>query len=987
VSGKGFRLPIGGLIDRDMPVRFRFDGRSYSGFAGDSLASALLANGVRTLARSFKYHRPRGLLGAGAEESNALVALHKGPRLDTNVRATEVVLSEGLEAASINCWPSVRFDVGSIADSLHRLIPAGFYYKTFMRPGWEWFEGMIRRTAGLGHAPTLPDPERYEHAHASCDVLVVGGGPAGLAAACTAARTGARVILADEQTHFGGSLLWTGETIDGRAGHGWAEDIIRELRRTPEVTVLPRTSITSYYDHNFLTALQTLDTDTAAARQRMWQIRASQVILATGAVERPLVFPDNDRPGIMLASAVRQYRNRYAVLTGDDVVVFTNNDSAYQAALDLKASGARVTLVDVREEPPASLVATLRQLDILLLAGHGIASTFGRSSLRGIEVAPLNGNGERQRLACNVVAMSGGWNPTLHLFCQSGGKARFDERLVAFVPGHSGQSVRTAGAANGSFGLSDCLQEGSAAGTAAASSAGFSAHPAPAWSACGESACMPQAIWRMPASIAGNARQWIDFQSDVTSSDVELAARENFVSVEHLKRYTTLGMATDQGKTSNINGLGVLAEITGRAIPEVGTTTFRPPYTPVTFGAMAGRDVGALFHPQRRLPTHARQIDLRAHMDDYGGWLRPAYYPQEGEKEVDALRREVLAVRNHVGIMDYSPLGKIEVSGPDALSFLNRMVVTDLSTLALGRTRYNLFLNERGVIIDDGVVSRLDDQRWLVGTTSGGAPRIAQWLESWHQREWPQLKAFISNATSAWGVILLSGPKARELLSRVVTDIDLSKDAFPHMSVRCGHIDAVPTRIHRVSFTGEVSYEVAVPSGYVASLWDWLIDIGRDLGITPFGIESVNVMRIEKGYLHLGADTDGNTVPDDVGYGRIVQKKPYDFIGKRSLSLPHMKRPDRLQLVGLQSLNATQVLVNGAQLLQAGVTSLPAQTQGFVTSSCWSPTLQRPHALALLLRGRQRMGERICIYSAGQWSQAVVTTLTAFDTEGAHFNG
>lgn len=985
-----FRLAAGGLIDRSRRVNFKFNGRSFTGYAGDTLASALLANGVRLMARSFKYHRPRGLLGAGAEEANVLVAVGREPRLDTNTRATQVLLREGLEANSIHCWPSVRFDIGAIADAMHRLIPAGFYYKTFLRPGWEWFEGAIRRAAGLGHAPTSPDPDRYEHAHAACDVLVVGGGPAGLAAACMAARCGARVILADEQSRFGGSLLWTREIIDGSSGIDWVQQRLQELSQTRDVTLLPHTAVTGFFDHNYLTALQTLNCDAGGPRQRLWQIRAKQVILATGAIERPLVFPDNDRPGIMLASAVRQYRNRYAVLAGDEVVVFANNDSAYAVACELKTSGACVAVVDVRDEPGESLVAMLNALGIPLFAGYGISRTFGRHKLTGIEVKPLtdaaSSASPRRRLSCNVLAMSGGWNPTVHLFCQAGGKLRYDELLTTFVPLRSVAAVHSVGAANGYFGLRECLEQGLSAGTDAARAAGFATVAAPSWPARGESTCRPQPMWRMPESLARNARQWVDFQSDVTCSDITLAARENFVSVEHLKRYTTLGMATDQGKTSNVNGLAILAEATGRAIPEVGTTTFRPHYTSVTFGALAGRAVGALYHFWRRLPTHSRQQTLGAQMEDYGGWQRPAFYPGPGEDEAQTLRREVLAVRNHVGIADYSPLGKIEVSGPDALTFLNSVVVTNLATLKTGRTRYNLFLNENGIIIDDGVVSRLTDERWLVGTTSGGAQRITQWLEQWHQIQWPALKLFITNVTSAWGVVLISGPKARELLSRISNGIDLSGQAFPHMTVQCRCIGGIEARIHRVSFTGEVSYEVAVPTRYTEALWDLLIDRGRDLGITPFGIESLNVMRIEKGFVHVGGDTDGNTVPDDVGYGAIVQKKPFDFIGKRSLIRPHMIRSGRLQLVGLQAQDSSSMLHAGAQLLGDTVSALPAETLGHITSSCWSPTLQRPLALALLAGGRARMGEQVSVYSQGSWAKAIVVAPGAYDMQGSRLN-
>lgn len=971
MTDQPFRLTSGGMIDRAKPLTFIFNGKTYGGFAGDTLASALLANGVHFVARSFKYHRPRGIFGAGAEEPNAIVDVGNDPRRDTNSRATAIELYQGLQAKSLNCWPTLGFDIGALTGLFHRFLPGGFYYKTFMWPRWEWFEGVVRAAAGIGVSPCVADPDRYEHQHLHGDVLVVGAGPAGLAAARTAARSGARVILADEGATFGGSLLWDKVEIDGKPGHKWAADTVDELSRLADATLLPRTTVTGYLDHNYLTALERVTDHLPPGsapnlpRQRLWHVRAKRVILATGAIERPMVFPGNDRPGIMLASAARQYLNRYAVLVGKRIAIVTNNDSAYVAAFDLQAAGTEIIGIIDSRATAGALADQAAAAGIKIFAGHVVRQTFGRARVSGVEIASLKGGGA-QRLACDSVAMSGGVNPTVHLFSQSGGKLRYDEAKSCFVPNQSRQHEISVGAAAGVFDLGEIL------------------HPLPVTKKFSPSPT-GDAHWRTPAAISGRAKQWIDFHNDVTTEDVGLAARENYASVEHVKRYTTLGMAPDQGKTSNVNGLALLAGLTGRSIGETGTTTFRPPYTPVSFGAIAGVHRGPLFHIARTLPTHELQQAAGAALEDYGPWLRPACYPRAGEDEPAAIAREVMAVRTGVGMLDYSPLGKIEVSGPDALDFLNRMTVTNLATLKTGRARYNIMLNEQGIIIDDGVISRLDDNLYLVGTTSGAASRIALAFEEWLQCEWLHLKVYITNVTTAWGVILLTGPKARELLSRAGADIDLSPDAFPHMTVRVGTISGVPTRIHRVSFTGEVSYEIAVPAGFTAALWELFMELGRDLGVTPVGLESLMVMRTEKGYLHVGSDTDGATVPDDIGFGDMARKNVGDFVGKRSLGRAEPMRQDRFQLIGLESL-AGNVLPVGGHLLSAAVKTLPADSEGHVTSTYWSPSLNRPVAMAMLKRGRARMGETLNVYAQGQWYPVNVVEPKFYDPQGERLN-
>jgi sarcosine oxidase, subunit alpha len=991
------------------PLSFTFNERAMIGRQGDTLAAALLANGVHLVGRSFKYHRPRGIVAAGVEEPNAVVAIGRGARLDTNSQATRIELSDGLEARSVNAWPSLRWDAGAVLGRFGRFLPAGFYYKTFMWPGWRLFEGPIRRAAGLGVAPSERDPDRYEHSYRHCDLLIVGGGPAGLAAALAGGRAGVDVILAEQDFVLGGSLLWEEHSIDGLSGRDWVETTLEELGALPNVTLLTRTSVTSYLDHNFLLAVHRVRGGPLA--QRLWQIRAAHVVLATGAIERPLVFPDNDRPGILLASAARQYAVRHRVAVGRRVVLFTNNDDAYRTATVLKRCGISIAaIVDTRPSAPgttdtagAPQAAAIDLPYVPIYRGAALVATNGRGRIREVTARALQGSGH-WRIECDAVAMSGGWSPVVQLFAQSGGKLIYDEASAAFLPTQtsqqktpqigSSQHPRVAGSAAGHWSLADCLATGFDAGLAAATASGGRSVEKPtwevempSWNTDHEPRHLAAPFWQVPASVAGSGKQWVDFQNDVTAGDVALAARENFHSVEHLKRYTTLGMAPDQGKTSNVNGLGILAEHTGRKPGEVGTTTFRPPFTPVGFGVIAGRDRGSLFHPPQRLPTHALQQEHNATLDDYGAWLRPSFYLRPGESTEAAIAREVQAVRNAVGILDYSPLGKIEVLGPDALRFLNRMVATNLETLKVGRARYSLTLTEGGSISDDGVITRLADQHWLMGTTSGAAERIFSLLDEWHQREWPELDVDIVNMTTQWAVLMLSGPSARELLSRTDVDINLAASAFSHMQVREGRIGGVPVRVSRVSFTGEVSFEVAVPAGYAPSLWRELFAQGLDLGLTPVGIEALDILRLEKAFIHIGTDTDGTTTPDDVGYGSMVRNKSIDFLGRRSLALPEMTRNDRPQLVGLRPLDDERPLAVGAQLALTSDPKKNCSGLGHVTSSAWSPTLQAPLALGLLAGGRGRVGQQLHAWANGKFRPVEVVQPRRYDPEGARLNG
>ena len=976
MTGQPFRLPEGGAIDRSQPIGFSFDGRRFEGYAGDTLASALLANGVHLIGRSFKYHRPRGILSAGTEEPNAIVQLASGRRTVPNLKATTVELYEGLAASSVNCWPSVGFDLMAVNDLAHRLIPAGFYYKTFMWPhgGWHVYERPIRRMAGLGRAPDGPDPDRYERMNAHCDVLVVGAGPAGLAAAREAGRSGARVVLADEDSLPGGTLL-------GSADTGWLGETTAELEALENVRVLTRTTVAGYFDHNFLIALERV-TDRLGPhapahlpRQRLWRIRAGRVVLATGALERPLAFANNDRPGVMLAGAVRAYVNRFAVLPGKRAVVVTDNDSAYATALDLHRHGVEIAaVVDLRpesEEPPG-----WREAGLGILRGHAVVDTAGRRRVRAAHIARIDGDGSLagpvRSLPCDLIAMSGGWNPAVHLFSQSGGKLRYDDALRAFLPERSPRAVRCVGAVNGALDTGDCIREGRDAGAGGAVRA---ADPPDRTAKC--------PLWLVPARTkAGEARRFVDFQNDVTSADIALAAREGYESVEHLKRYTTLGMGTDQGKTGNVPGLAILASTLGVSIPEVGTTTFRPPYDPVTFGAIAGRDVGSLADPVRRTPIHAWHEENGAVFEDVGQWKRPFYYPRPGETKDEAVARECLAVREAAGIMDASTLGKILVCGPDAREFLNRVYTNAWDRLEVGRCRYGLMLGEDGMVLDDGVASCLAPDRFLMTTTTGNAARVFAWLEEWLQTEWPELRVYLTSLTEQLATVALAGPDSRAILGALTDDIDLNREAFPFMSWREGRVAGLPARVFRIGYTGELSYEIAVPAGRAMDLWRAL----AERGVTPFGTEAMHVLRAEKGYLAIGQETDGTVTPNDLEMEWILSRKK-DFIGRRSLARKGMRDPMRKRLVGLRTEDPATVLPEGAQILAEPPSGPPETMIGHVTSSYMSAALGRSIALALVRGGRERKPGSVHVPLDNGTVRAEICDPRFYDPEGARLNG
>lgn len=976
-----FRLPDGGRINRDRTIFFTFDGRTMRGHPGDTLASALLANGISTVARSFKYHRPRGIFSAGSEEPSAFVAVGSGGKAQPAVQATRIELYEGLEARSVNCWPSPDFDLGAGLGLVSRILPAGFYYKTFMWPPklWRFYEWFIRRAAGIGRAPEGADSDAYDKMNLHCDVLIAGGGPAGLAAALAAGRAGARVVLADEQNEFGGRLLDERMTVDGRPADDWAKAALAELDAMPDATLLPRTTAFGRYDHNFFGLLERrTDHDPerlAGSRQRLWRVRAKQAVFATGAVERPIAFADNDRPGVMLAGAVRAYVNRYAVRPGSTVVVFGNNDDAYRTALDCADAGMAVAaVVDPRADPDGELPARVMAKGIPIMDGAAVVAAIGNKRVVGVRVAEIDRDGKPRNIKvidCDLVAVSGGWNPVVHLHSHAGGKTRFDPGIHAFVPDKTLPGTRSAGAAAGEFSLNGCIGDGSEAGRAAALDAGFKKRGIHVVADATEPAETPMAAYWAPPpdAVPKGAKLFLDMADDVTVADVRLAAREGYVSVEHAKRYTTLGMGPDQGKTGNVGGIAVLADALGAEIPRVGTTTFRPPYTPVTFGAFAGRDIGDLADPIRRTPLHYWHEQAGAVFEDVGLWRRPRYFPKGAETMEQAVERECRAARTGVALLDASTLGKIEVHGPDALEFLERMYATDLATLAPRRCRYALMLGEDGMVMDDGIVTCLSPGRYFLNTTSSGAARVMQWLENWAQTEWPEMKVYLTSVTEQWANVNISGPKARALLAELAPGADLE---FPPLSVREMTVAGIPARVFRVGFTGGPSYEINVPASAARALWSAASIGGARFGATPIGTEALHVLRAEVGFIAVGHETDGTTTPGDLGLDRLASRKK-DFIGKRSLMRKDTARDGRKQLVGLLTHDRDLVPAEGAQIVSERKDAPPMAMIGHVTSAYRSPVLGRSIALALVANGRERRGETVFVSLGERMASAEIT--------------
>ncbi len=961
------RLDTGGrLIQRDKPVSFLFNGREMQGFEGDTLASALLANSQMLIGRSFKYHRPRGIMASGVEEPNALLGVGEGGRFEPNQRATTTELHDGMVLTSQNHWPSLERDVGALNAAVASVLPvfsAGFYYKTFLFPRVAWkhlYEPFIRRAAGLGKATTEPDPDSYEHVHTHCDVLVIGGGLAGIAAARKAADEGAQVLLVEQTAHWGGRALAETDTlIDGQPAADWAEAQIAALADRENVILRARTMGAGLYDHGYALLYERVADHRpglpGAPRHRLWRVRADKIVVATGAIERPLTFANNDLPGVMLASAVRDYIHLWGVQPGKRVVIFANNDDAYRTALALKGAGAKIEAVlDSRAEANGELPEQVRQAGVRIETGACLVKAKGKHRVEEISFGRIGANGEAAGLIedvfCDLVAVSGGWSPVVHLWSHCGGKLTWDAESVMFRPDASRAPIGADGEANTSV-------VGSANGHLSTAAVLTDAGAAAKVEEPSEQALEP--MWFSPSQgkLAKGTKHFVDFQNDVTAADVRLAAQEGYESVEHTKRYTTLGMATDQGKTSNINGLALLAEALGADIPDVGTTTFRPPYTPISMGAITGSAKGPLFKAIRQTAMHDWHGNQGADFEPVGDWYRPYCYLRAGEDRHAAVTREVLNARQHVGMLDASTLGKIVVKGPDAGKFLDLIYTNMMSTLKVGRCRYGLMCNENGFLFDDGVVVRTGEDEFLCHTTSGGSDRVHAWMEEWLQTEWWDFRVFTTNVTDQWAQIAVAGPKARAVLEAAGCEADLSSAALPFMSYVDTKLAGCPARVFRISFSGELSYEIATPTGQGLKLWEALADAGAPHGVMPYGTEALHIMRAEKGFIMIGDETDGTVTPQDLDLGWAVSRKKSDFIGKRAQARPDLTRFGRKQLVGLICENPRDVLPDGAHAVKRVREEVAMQTIGHVTSTYFSPTLDHGIAMGLIDNGLARRGE------------------------------
>ena len=994
----------GRLINRAKALSFTFNGKVMSGFEGDTLAASLLANDQMLMGRSFKYHRPRGVLASGGEEPNALINLGVESGFEPNARATTTETFAGLTAASQNHFPSLEFDVGAINSKLSRFLPAGFYYKMFIHPRSFWkhiYEPVIRHSAGLGKAPKARDQDSYEHYYHHCEVMVVGGGIAGLQAARSAAATGVRVLLVEQTANWGGRAPVDGVLIEDMAAERWIAQTLKELAAADNVVIRNRTQGSGVYDHGYALAYERIADHTPGdgrPRHRLWRVRCKQIVTATGAIERPLSFAGNDIPGVMLASAVRDYVVNFAVSPGDRTVVVTNNDDAYRTALCLLEAGLEVPLiVDSRPEGGGALMEAVQAAGIRVALGRGIAKVKGSKRVTGVQICTQAGEGAvLEEVACDVVAMSGGWSPVVHLWSHCAGKLIWDAEQAMFRPdpehpplGADGAGfVKVAGLANGHLRsrpiLEDAAEQGRAAGRAAGGKVKKAAVPMA--EDADELALSP--VWLMPqgASYALRSKAWLDFQNDVKVSDVQLAAQEGFESVEHAKRYTTLGMATDQGKLSNINGLAILSKSLNAQIPDVGTTTFRPPYTPISMASLAGEARGDLFQPVRKTPMHVWHDSHGADWEPVGAWRRPYAYPRGTETVAQAVEREVINTREKLGLLDASTLGKIIVKGPDAGKFLDMMYTNMMSTLKPGRCRYGLMCSENGFLSDDGVVARIDEQTWLCHTTSGGADRIHAHMEEWLQTEWWDWKVWVVNVTEQLAQVAVVGPNARKLLEKI-GGMDVSVESLPFMAWADGTIGGIDCRAYRISFSGELSYEIAVPANQGLAFWEMLVEAGAEFGAMPYGTECLHIMRAEKGFIMIGDETDGTVIPQDLGLSWAISKKKDDFLGKRAQERSFMDNPDRWQLVGLETLDGS-VLEDGAYALAEGTNANgQVNTQGRVTSTYYSPTLGRGIAMGLVHKGPYRMGEVISFTKIGASPvPAKIVSPVFYDPEGEKAN-
>jgi len=992
-------------INRASPLTFTFNGKSYQGFDGDTVASALLANGVNVVGRSFKYSRPRGIISADAQEPNAIFQVGSSQATTVpNPRATQTELYNGLTASSTNGWPNVDFDMMSAVGKIGgAAMPPGFYYKTFMYPQslWMSYEKLIRKGAGLGCSPQQPDPDSYDKMHHHCDVMIVGGGPAGLAAALAAARTGARVIISDEQNEFGGHLLCSTQAIGEQVPTQWVNEVIAELAGLDNVMLLPRSTVFGYYDHNYL-GINERRTDhlgehVAGTRQRVHKVRAKQVILATGAHERPLVFGNNDVPGCMLANAVSTYINRYAVVPGNELVLMTTNDNAYKTAIDWHDAGRKVVaIIDTRPSANGDLVKQAAARGITIKFGFGIIEVKGSKRVSGVDIAPLNSQGDKVAgpvalLKCDTVASSGGWSPVIHLSSHTGSRPVWRDDINGFVPGDTVQQQHICGGLAGDYALATVLATGFSTGATAAQKASFGNGQyngtLPQTQDPAESAAM--ALYHIPHTkqTSRAPKQFVDYQNDVTAAGIELANREGFESIEHVKRYTALGFGTDQGKMGNINGMAITAKSLGKTIPETGTTIFRPMYTPTTFGALAGADVKHLFDPARFSSMHQWHLDNGAEFEDVGQWKRPWYFPQAGESMQQALERECVATRDSVGILDASTLGKIDIQGKDAREFLNRVYTNPWSKLGVGKCRYGVMCKEDGMVFDDGVTACLDDNRFIMTTTTGGAAGVLSWLELWHQTEWPELEVYFSTVTDQWSTMTISGPNSRKVLEKICEQ-DVSNDAFKYMDWISATVAGVKARIFRISFTGELSFEINVQANFGMHTWQAVMAAGKEFNITPYGTETMHILRAEKGFIIVGQDTDGSVTPQDLDMNWVVgKKKEFSYIGKRSWTRFDNKRDDRKQMVGLKPKDPKFVLPEGAQIVFEKDQPIPMTMVGHVNSSYYSACLGYSFALAVVKGGIDRQGQTVYLPLAdGTTAEAVICSPVFYDPKGDRQN-
>ncbi|MDN0085331.1 sarcosine oxidase subunit alpha family protein [Crenobacter sp. SG2305] len=988
-------------INEKAPLSFRFDGKRYKGFAGDTLASALIANGVKLIGRSFKYGRPRGIVGHGAEEPNALIQLETGGHTVPDLKATQVELYEGLSATTTTGFPSLNFDLKGIAGKFSRFMPPGFYYKTFMAPidAWPLYEKLIRKAAGYGRAPVDPDPEFYDHLHHHVDVLVVGGGACGLWAATLAGRAGLKTLLVEEQNEAGGWMLSDARAqIDGVPAMQWVNARLTELGSLPNVTVLTRTTAFAHHEQNLVQALELVQDHlpiplrvATTPRQRLHKIRAHHVMLATGAIERPLVYGNNDRPGVLTAAAGQTYLNRYGVAVGRKVLLLTHNDASYDTAMDLAEAGSQVTLIDTRQRGAAAWRnEAAKKAGVELLLGYGIAEVLGGKAASGARLVQLDPHsltvrGKGPVLSADAILSSGGLTSTVHLFCHNNGRPYWNEDRQSFVtPDEGRQGISVAGSVTGRWGLGEALAQTHA--SVSAMLIGFGRSPSGEAPVSEDKESAPtRRVFRVPDGKpeGHGAKAFVDYQNDVTAADIHLAVRENYRSIEHVKRYTALGFGTDQGKLSNVNGFAIAAEALGKPISEVGTTTYRPAYTPVTFGALAGSHVGDTFDPRRYTAMQSSHVSRGALFETVGQWMRPWYFPKGKETMHQAVDRECLATRNSVGVMDASTLGKIDIKGPDAREFLNRIYSNAWSKLDPGKCRYGLMLDENGMVMDDGVTACIADDHFYMTTTTGGAARVLNWLERWHQTEWPELKVRFTSVTDHWSTTAVVGPKSRDVLKKLSSGIDLSADAFKFMDWREGTVAGVPARVCRISFSGELAYEINVDASFGHYIWEQVMAAGKEFDITPYGTETMHVLRAEKGFIIVGQDTDGSMSPIDLNMAWAVgMKKPFSYLGRRSLSRSDTSRSNRKQLVGLYTEDPKVVLAEGAQILSSRDTVAPADMQGHVTSSYHSAFLGRSIAMAVVKGGLKREGDTVYVWAHGKMHPAKVVSSVFVDPEG-----